>query len=104
MKAKSAQLRPQQPASKEGPLEAALRRIIREELRAALAEMSAPAAVKTHVSSSELMASLSISRGTLRTMMREGLPHTLPGKYPRFSIDEVEAWLSERRPASTLLK
>jgi hypothetical protein len=94
MKAKGSGLRLVEPAP-EGPLEQALRRIIREEIRSALAELNSPAAVKTHVSSTELMASLSISRGTLRKMMAEGLPHTRAGKYPRFAIAEVDHWLAE---------
>lgn len=97
MKNKSAELRRVQTAA-EGVLEQTLRRIVREELQAALAGLSTPAA-KAHVSSSELMLALSISRGTLRKMMREGLPHTCPGKFPRFAIAEVDAWLAERRPS-----
>lgn len=84
----------------EGVFEQTLRRIVREELHRALAELNAPVAPKAYVSSTELMELLSISRGTLRGMMREGLPHTKPGKYPRFSVVEVEAWLSQRRPGS----
>lgn len=81
----------------EGFFESTLRAIVREELRNALAELSGSAGAKAYVSSGELMASLSISRGTLRGMMREGLPHTKPGKFPRFAVAEVETWLASRR-------
>jgi excisionase family DNA binding protein len=70
---------------------------VREELRNALANLTNPVAPKAYVSSGELMTLLSVSRGTLRGMMREGLPHTKPGKFPRFSVAEVETWLAARR-------
>ena len=81
----------------EGLLESTLRAIVREELCNALANLTNLVAPKAYVSSGELMASLSISRGTLRGMMREGLPHTKPGKFPRFAVAEVETWLAARR-------
>lgn len=80
-------------------LEESLRLIVREELQAALAALAGlgkPKGVATHVSSAELMTSLSISRGTLRKMMTEGCPYTQPGKCPRFNVAEVEAWLKGR--------
>jgi excisionase family DNA binding protein len=77
-------------------LEDSLRIIVREELQLALQQLQ-PKSVAAHVSSSELMELLSISRGTLRKMMAEGLPYTSPGKYPRFSVSAVEQWLQERR-------
>lgn len=85
----------------EGLFETTLRAIVREELRSALADLTGSVASKAYVSSGELMASLSISRGTLRGMMREGLPHTRPGKYPRFAVAEVETWLAARRPGAS---
>lgn len=78
-------------------LEDTLRLIVREELQSALQQLSQPKGVATHVSSGELMKSLNISRGTLRSMMTEGLPHTRPGKYPRFNVEDVDRWLRERR-------
>lgn len=84
----------------EGPFEQMFRRIVREEVERALAGVGTLAAPKAYVSSGELMQSLNISRGTLRNMMSEGLPHTRPGKYPRFSVAEVEAWLATRRSGS----
>ena len=79
------------------PLEEALRLIVREELQAVVQQLNQKPAVKAYVGSSELMQSLSISRGTLRKMMKEGLPYTQPGKYPRFSVEDVQRWLNERR-------
>jgi excisionase family DNA binding protein len=77
-------------------LEDTLRQIVREELALVVAQLSQPKGVKAHVSSTELMESLNISRGTLRKMMAEGLPHTRPGKFPRFDVADVERWLRER--------
>jgi hypothetical protein len=91
---------PRVPNVQEGPLEQALRRIVREEVERALAGLGRELAPKAYVSSGELMSSLSISRGTLRGMMVEGLPHTRPGKYPRFSVAEVETWLASRGHAA----
>ena len=88
------------PPSPEGVFERTLRQIVREELRNALADLAGPAAPKAYVSSVELIESLSISRATLRGMMRDGLPYTKPGKYPRFSVAEVETWLAARRVGS----
>jgi excisionase family DNA binding protein len=79
----------------EGALEGALRRIIREELQRALADL-AQVEPRAHVSSTELQEALSISRGTLRKMMKDGLPFTRPGKFPRFCVADVEAWLATR--------
>lgn len=83
-----------------GGLESLLRQIIREELQSALADLGAPLAPKAYVGSAELMTSLSISRGTLRKMMKEGLPYTQPGKYPRFAVAEVDTWLAARSTGS----
>lgn len=77
-------------------LEDTLRSIVREELQAALQQLGDRRSVKTHVSSSELCTSLSVSRGTLRKMMKEGCPYTQPGKYPRFNVEDVDRWLRER--------
>ena len=78
-------------------LEDTLRTIVREELQAALAHLAEPRGVKSHISSTELMKALSISRGTLRSMMREGCPYVQPGQFPRFDVEDVQRWLKEKR-------
>lgn len=78
-------------------LEETLRTIVREELAVAFKHLAQPRGVKTHVSSTELMKALSISRGTLRKMMTEGCPYVQPGEYPRFDVEDVQRWLKEKR-------
>lgn len=78
-------------------LEDTLRLIVREELATLAERLTQPRGVKTHVSSTELMKALSISRGTLRKMMAEGCPFVKPGQYPRFDVEDVQRWLKEKR-------
>lgn len=79
-------------------LEDTLRQIIREELAAAFADRDDhPPPLKTHVSSTELMAALGISRGTVRRMLAEGCPHVRPGINPRFNLDDVKRYLDAKQ-------
>jgi excisionase family DNA binding protein len=76
-------------------LEETLRGIVREEIRAALADQGkAPPAHL--INSADLCAALGISRGTLRKMMADGCPHVRPGTYPRFDLEHVKRWMNAR--------
>ena len=79
-------------------LEETLRGIVREEIRAALAEQKKPAE-KRLLNSADLCTAFGISRGTLRKMMAEGLPHVRPGTYPRFDLEDVQRFTREKRHA-----
>ncbi len=73
-----------------------LRAVVREELRAALAEhVPAPAAAAL-VDRHELARMLDVSAATVTRMTAEGMPHVFAGASPRYSLDEVRAWLDAR--------
>lgn len=76
--------------------EETLRKIIREELVIVLEHLDTPKPVKTHVGSTELMAALGISRGTVHRMMREGCPYVSPGRNPRFVLEDVKRYLETK--------
>jgi hypothetical protein len=45
------------------------------------------------LTSAQLQEAVSISEGTVKNLRRRGLPHYFIGDSPRFSLDEVLAWL-----------
>jgi hypothetical protein len=81
-------------------IEDSLRKIIREELLVFAEQMDGPRQEKTHVSSTDLMAALGISRGTLRRMMEQGCPYVCPGKNPRFNLADVKRYLDSKGATS----
>jgi hypothetical protein len=84
------------------PLEDDIRLIVREEIRAALSELGSKKESPALLNSKKLCAALGISRGTLRVMMAEGVPHSCPGTYPRFDLDDVRRFMREKRRGTKL--
>lgn len=79
-------------------LEDSIRLIIREELEAVAARLTAPQP-KHLLSTEELGTYLGVSRSVIRKMVRDGVPHVRPFKHPRFDLELVERWLVERKHA-----
>jgi hypothetical protein len=73
-----------------------LRSLVRGEVQAALAT-HAPAISTTPLLDKRALAhALTISIATVTRMTAEGMPHVFAGASPRYSLDEVRAWLAER--------
>ena len=78
-----------------------LRALIRDELRADRepAPSSAPL-----VDRRELGRTLAVSTATVTRLTSEGMPHVFVGDSPRYSIDDVRAWLEVRGRQGTKAK
>jgi hypothetical protein len=44
----------------------------------------------------ELARTLSVSSATVARLTAEGMPHVFAGASPRYSLDDVRAWLAQR--------
>jgi hypothetical protein len=73
-----------------------LRAIIREELRAAVAECAPAPAAAPLVDRRGIACLLAVSLATVTRLTAEGMPCTHVGDAPRYSADEVRAWLTAR--------
>lgn len=75
-----------------------LRALVREELRAALAENAAPSpATSPRVTLDELARLEGCSRATIRRLVAEGAAGvSYLGASPRFDVQAFRAWLAER--------
>ena len=80
---------------------AALLALVREAARdgaaAALAAHAVPAPSATPLLDKRgLACALLVSAATVTRMTAEGMPHIFAGASPRYSLNEVRAWLAER--------
>jgi excisionase family DNA binding protein len=73
-----------------------LRALVREVVREALSERPSPSSASPLVSRHELARLLGVSAATVTRMTAEGMPHVFAGASPRYSADEVRAWLAQR--------
>lgn len=82
------------------PLDELLRTIVREEVRAAVAEQLAtlapPSEPPTLLDRKGLARALVCSVATVDRMVREGMPHVLLGDSRRFDLPVVKGWLATR--------
>ena len=73
-----------------------LRSLVREVVREVLAEQAPRPLAPPLVSRHELARLLGVSAATVTRMTAEGMPHVFAGASPRYAVDEVRAWLTER--------
>jgi excisionase family DNA binding protein len=73
-----------------------LRAVIRDELRATLAAHASSPSAAPLVDRREVARLLNVSAATVTRMTAEGMPHVFAGASPRYSVDEVHAWLDAR--------
>jgi predicted DNA-binding transcriptional regulator AlpA len=74
-----------------------LRTLVREAVRAELAERTPYSSVPSPlVDRRELARLLGVSSATITRMTAEGMPHVFAGASPRYAPDDVRSWLDER--------
>jgi excisionase family DNA binding protein len=73
-----------------------LRALVRDAVREILNERAPAKNASPLVGRHELARLLGVSAATVSRMTAEGMPHVFAGASPRYSADEVRAWLSER--------
>jgi hypothetical protein len=81
-----------------------LRALIRDELRAVHAEREPAPSAAPLLDRRELGRTLAVSTATVTRLTSEGMPHVFVGDSPRYSIDEVRAWLEARGRQGTKAK
>ena len=81
-----------------------LRALVRAEIDAALAERAAAPSAAPLRDKGELARALAVSPATITRLTGEGMPHVFVGASPRYSLDEVRAWLAERGRQGTTAK
>lgn len=81
-----------------------LRALIRDELRATLAEREPAPTGAPLVDRRELGRTLAVSTATVTRLTSEGMPHVFVGDSPRYSIEDVRAWLDARGRQGTKAK
>jgi excisionase family DNA binding protein len=81
-----------------------LRVLVREVVREAMGEKPPSPSATPLVSRHELARLLGVSAATVTRMTSEGMPHVFAGASPRYSVDDVRAWLAQRGRKGTKVR
>jgi hypothetical protein len=79
------------------------RRVV-DEMRPLLFAAHAPVTSTALLDKRTLAHALTVSAATVSRMTADGMPHVFVGASPRYSLDEVRAWLAERGRQGTTAK
>jgi hypothetical protein len=78
--------------------------LVKEAVRAERCEREPASATLPLVDRHEVARVLGVSAATVTRMQAEGMPHVFVGASPRYSLDDVRAWLVERGKQGTRAK
>jgi excisionase family DNA binding protein len=81
-----------------------LRTLVREVVREVVSEKPPSNCASPLVTRHELARLLGVSAATVTRMTGEGMPHVFAGASPRYSADEVRAWLAQRARKGTKVR